>query len=240
MTLLILQLLLAHILGDFLFQPARWVAQKQAGMHRSKYLYWHIGVHALTLLLALRFDLQYWAGILFILISHYLIDLIRLKLTGRVGDRLLFFADQALHLLAITLVVYWYEPFQPDFSMMYSGKVLLLLISVLLLTQVASVVMKTLVTKWDFVEDEAGNSLDKAGKYIGMLERLFVFGFIVFQQWQAIGFLLAAKSVFRFGDLTKAKDRKLTEYILIGTLLSFGMAIIIGLGYVHFVGKIAG
>jgi len=45
--------------------------------------------------------------------------------------------------------------------------------------------------------------------------------------------LIAAKSVFRFGDLSRAKDRKLTEYILIGTFLSFGLAIAIGLGYLY-------
>ncbi len=45
------------------------------------------------------------------------------------------------------------------------------------------------------------------------------------------GFLIAAKSIFRFGDLSKAKDRKLTEYILIGTLLSFGIAIACGVAY---------
>ncbi|MFV0501856.1 MAG: hypothetical protein ACK5MH_09735 [Bacteroidales bacterium] len=43
-----------------------------------------------------------------------------------------------------------------------------------------------------------------------------------------IGFLLAAKSIFRFGDLKDSKDRKLTEYILIGTLLSFAVAIATG------------
>jgi hypothetical protein len=47
--------------------------------------------------------------------------------------------------------------------------------------------------------------------------------------FDAIGFLLAAKSIFRFGDLKEAKDRKLTEYVLIGTLLSFGIALLIGL-----------
>ena len=63
----------------------------------------------------------------------------------------------------------------------------------------------------------------------GMLERLFVFIFVVTGNWQGIGFLLAAKSVFRFGDLKESKSRKLTEYILIGTLLSFGIAITTGL-----------
>jgi hypothetical protein len=40
---------------------------------------------------------------------------------------------------------------------------------------------------------------------------------------------LAAKSIFRFGDLKESKDRKLTEYVLIGTLLSFGIAIAVGM-----------
>jgi len=57
-------------------------------------------------------------------------------------------------------------------------------------------------------------------------------------EWQAIGFLIAAKSVFRFGDLSRAKDRKLTEYILIGTLLSFGFAILIGLLYKNITNQI--
>ena len=62
-----------------------------------------------------------------------------------------------------------------------------------------------------------------------MLERLFVFIFVITGNWEGIGFLLAAKSVFRFGDLKESKDRKLTEYILIGTLLSFGIAIATGM-----------
>ena len=67
-----------------------------------------------------------------------------------------------------------------------------------------------------------------------MLERIFVFIFIIMGRWEGIGFLLAAKSVFRYGDLSKAEDRKLTEYILMGTLMSFGLAILIGIGYNYF------
>jgi len=80
-------------------------------------------------------------------------------------------------------------------------------------------------------EDKTEDSLKNAGQFIGILERLFVFAFILLNQWSAIGLLIAAKSVFRFGDLSRAKDRKLTEYILIGTLLSFGLAIATGLAY---------
>ncbi|MFT5281545.1 MAG: hypothetical protein ACI94Z_000368, partial [Yoonia sp.] len=37
------------------------------------------------------------------------------------------------------------------------------------------------------------------------------------------------KSVFRFGDMRRQTDRKLTEYIMLGTLLSFTFALLIGL-----------
>ena len=92
--------------------------------------------------------------------------------------------------------------------------------------------------QWVLDEDPKANSLAKAGLYIGVLERLFVFGFIVLNQWQAIGLLIAAKSVFRFGDLSRAKDRKLTEYVLIGTLLSFALAMATGLIYLELIKKL--
>jgi hypothetical protein len=47
--------------------------------------------------------------------------------------------------------------------------------------------------------------------------------------WEGIGFLIAAKSIFRFGDIKESEGLKLTEYFMIGTLLSFGMAIFTGL-----------
>jgi hypothetical protein len=77
-------------------------------------------------------------------------------------------------------------------------------------------------------------SLPNAGKYIGMIERLFVLVFIITGRWEGIGLLITAKSVFRFNDLKESNSRKLTEYILIGTLLSFGLAIITGLIYLTY------
>jgi hypothetical protein len=66
-----------------------------------------------------------------------------------------------------------------------------------------------------------------------MIERLFVLVFIVMGRWDAIGLLITAKSVFRFNDLKESNSRKLTEYILIGTLVSFGLAILAGLWYLN-------
>jgi hypothetical protein len=98
-----------------------------------------------------------------------------------------------------------------------------------MLTSVSAVILKVALSKWDLMTFE-GEALEKAGLYIGILERLFIFGFVVMGYWAGIGFLIAAKSIFRFSDLSRSKDRKLTEYVLIGTLLSYGLAIMIALG----------
>ncbi|MDX1768489.1 MAG: DUF3307 domain-containing protein, partial [Arenibacter troitsensis] len=43
--MLFTKLLLAHLLGDFLFQPTKWVVHKEANKMASKYLYLHILIH---------------------------------------------------------------------------------------------------------------------------------------------------------------------------------------------------
>lgn len=81
---------------------------------------------------------------------------------------------------------------------------------------------------WKLDPEVQEESLKNAGKYIGWLERSLILTLLLFDQWSAIGFLAMAKSVFRFGDMSRSKDRKLTEYILIGTLLSYSIAIAVG------------
>lgn len=51
--------------------------------------------------------------------------------------------------------------------------------------------------------------------------------------YEGVGFLLAAKSVFRFGELNKAKEIQTTEYVLIGTFASFTIAILTGIAITH-------
>ena len=64
--------------------------------------------------------------------------------------------------------------------------------------------------------------------WIGYCERVLIVTFILTGNVEGIGFLLAAKSVFRFGELNKEKEVATTEYVLFGTLASFGLATIIG------------
>ena len=172
-------------------------------------------------------------GICIIMITHLIIDLWKTYNQNRFNRRVLFIIDQLLHIAVILIVSDYYSPWIAVISTgLNFNQILLLILAILLVTIVSSHMIKVLISKWQ-PENEDGeeDSLTNAGSYIGILERLFVFGFIISGNVQGIGFLLAAKSVFRFGDLKDSVDRKLTEYILIGTLLSFGLAILIGIFY---------
>lgn len=231
---LFLKLLLSHFIGDFLFQPNSWVKDKEANKLRSPKLYLHIGIHAVILLLLLSFDFSYWLGIFVILISHGAFDLLKIQLQTPKNNRILFFIDQMLHIVVLLTVVFIYEPYAFQKIQINNSQLLLLVVVLIFVTQVSAIIIKTIISKWNpQTEDQDDDSLAKAGKFIGILERLFVFGFAITNHWEGIGFLIAAKSVFRFGDLKESKDRKLTEYILIGTLLSFGLAIGAALLYTH-------
>jgi multisubunit Na+/H+ antiporter MnhC subunit len=73
-----------------------------------------------------------------------------------------------------------------------------------------------------------------AGKLIGQLERFLIFLFVITNQYTALGFLITAKTILRFGeiktgDTATAESRKEPEYVLIGTLMSVAWAVAIGL-----------
>jgi hypothetical protein len=168
-------------------------------------------------------------------ITHYLIDLAKLRFRNKKNKVLLFFIDQALHILVLALLTLQYNALELDWTLLDIEPLLLLATFILLSTVVSAVIMRIVLQNWDkdITKENKKKSLKGAGNYIGVLERLFVFTFVVLGHWSAIGFLIAAKSAFRFGDLSEAKNRKLTEYMLIGTLLSFGLALLFGILYLQ-------
>lgn len=229
--MILIKLILAHLIGDFFLQPISWVKEKEERKLKSPKLYLHVLIHVALLFLIL-WDLSKWPIILIIGLSHFIIDALKLILQTKKTKRLLFFIDQLLHLLVL-IAVYGTTIANDDFlGEFFTNNTLILLTCVLFLTLPVSIVMKTIFMKWDISRLAEGNeSLKDAGMYIGILERILVFVFVILNHWEAVGFLITAKSVFRFGDLKESKERKLTEYILIGTLISFGIAIFIGLFY---------
>ncbi|UMQ42654.1 DUF3307 domain-containing protein [Chryseobacterium sp. Y16C] len=228
--MIFIQLILAHLLGDFILQPNSWVAEKENKKLNSKYLYLHVLIHT-ALSFIFLWDVKLWWVAVLVGISHFIIDAAKLSFQTIKNKKNWFFIDQALHIAVIAGVSFYYNEF--NFEFLKDQDFLKILMAALFLTTPASIFIKILLSSWTPVPETAGNiqteSLSSAGKYIGILERLLVFTFIMVNHWEGVGFMVAAKSVFRFSDLAQAKQRKLTEYVLIGTLLSFGMAVLTGI-----------
>jgi hypothetical protein len=225
--IIFIQLLLAHLLGDFVFQPDKWVADKKVKKLKSGYLYLHILLHFLLAWAVVWNAKLVWMAALLALI-HGVIDIVKLYAQNESTQRGWFIVDQILHVFVLVIItLIWTNVNLANYTI--DNRFWVYATAVLLLTTPASIIIKKVISIW--TPDENGTKeadLQNAGKYIGILERLFVFFFIMTGYFASIGFLMAAKSIFRFGDLTKSNDRKLTEYVLIGTLMSFGLAIAVG------------
>lgn len=223
----LVKFIFAHLAGDFFLQSRAQVEQKEKLKWRSPFLYLHAIIHFLLILL-IFFDLSVWLPALLIAGGHLIIDGLKLSFQNKEREPVWFAADQVSHLILIAVVyTYFFDgTLIPDAT----DQLWVVLTGALFLTKPSSMIIQKAMNRWSSVMNTDDNgSLKGAGEYIGMLERIFAFIAILAGAMQVIGFLIAAKSVFRFGDLTRAKDRRLTEYILIGTMVSFLIAIIIGL-----------
>ena len=68
------------------------------------------------------------------------------------------------------------------------------------------------------------------GRHIGWVERFFILTMVLVGYFEGIGFVLAAKSLLRMGDFSSdLKKKKFSEYVILGTLLSFSSAFVLGL-----------
>ncbi|RZK53688.1 MAG: DUF3307 domain-containing protein, partial [Pedobacter sp.] len=229
MEIALLKLLLAHLLGDFFLQPNAWVTEKEQLKLKSAKLYWHVVIHVALIFLVFM-SLSVWKIALVIGATHLVIDAMKLSLQKAKTKRLWFFIDQLLHVKSIVACWSYYWSNNIDFSFLNNDKIWLFAFGAILLTSPAAVFIRVIIARWvPGANNNTGlstTSLQDAGKYIGIMERLLIYLFVCTNHFEAVGFLLAAKSIFRFGDLKDAHDIKLTEYVLIGTLLSFGIALI--------------
>jgi hypothetical protein len=76
--------------------------------------------------------------------------------------------------------------------------------------------------------------LRMGGMVIGGLERLLILTFVLLNEYSAIGLILAAKGIIRYGELKETPNQKVAEYVLIGTMLSMVWAVLVGLAFCRF------
>ena len=145
--ILLLKLILAHLVGDFLLQPYAWVKEKESKKLASNKLYFHIGIHLLLNFLFL-WNLKLWYIPLIIAVTHLAIDAWKLSFQNENNRRLLFFLDQLFHFLVIFGLYFLVERESIHFTI--SPVLLCYLTGAFFLTNPASIMIKTLISIYKY------------------------------------------------------------------------------------------
>ncbi|MBV2247313.1 MAG: DUF3307 domain-containing protein [Lentimicrobium sp.] len=226
---LFIRLSIAHMAGDFVFQKKTWIINRQEKKWRSPYLYLNAAIVSLLSWVLSGYHFV-WIIPLFIFIAHLLTDLFKSYAPDTIR---VFVADQALHLIATMAALIFYLPFIGQgyscCDMLFANIALWIYTAAYLAVLWPMGIVIALLTRQWQTESNQPEGLKDAGRYIGMLERLLILTFIFVNQFSAIGFLIAAKSILRFGDIRESNNRKGAEYILLGTMISFAAAIFTGI-----------
>ncbi|HUH33911.1 MAG TPA: DUF3307 domain-containing protein [Daejeonella sp.] len=225
---ILLRLIIAHFLTDFIFQPSSWIADRQAKKWRSGKLYIHVLITA-SVAYVLSGLWEVWWLPVFIFISHLFIDVWK---SYRPAKMIYFLGDQLLHILMIVwiwIIIFskWDETGAFLTEVYNSKNFLIILASYIFITWPMGVMVGLATERW---RDEAGvnaEGLARAGMWIGFFERFLILTFILINQYTAVGLLIAAKSILRFND-KEGNTQKKTEYVLIGTLMSFSVSVLLG------------
>jgi hypothetical protein len=210
-------LLFAHVLADFVLQTAWINAQKR----RAPVMM----VHGALVLLCAQVAAGHWASpwLLALAGAHVVIDAI--KIWGGFHHLRGFLVDQAAHIAAIAAVAV----LAPELWKTGSWGTLPALLPLMALgagtvtALVAGQYAAALLMRPHGARVR-NNGLRDGGRQIGLLERGLILALILLDLPLGVGFLVAAKSILRFGTATR--DQRAAEYVIIGTLASFGWAIL--------------
>lgn len=188
------------------------------------------------------------------MVLHFLIDWIKSyfqlnrnifeikssRLTDGVNRRYdvyFFIIDQILHLSCIVVISYWWIYFNKDWSQFaWLSDILAIhplrvyaVISLLILLKPANILILQILRfcKLGDLSDSENSGNFHAGALIGYLERGLILLFVLLSQYDAIGLLIAAKSILRFSEASSGNVK--SEYVLSGTLLSLAASLSMGL-----------
>ncbi len=231
---LLLRLVIAHLLADFLLQRKTWIKERSAKKWKAKTLYLHaLIVGVLTWALSGYYQ-NFWIPLL-VMLTHFLIDTVK----SYTGNTLKYFLlDQLFHFIVILIAWYLYLMPEINFSeiiqnIFYDQKNLAIITAYIFTIWPSGFLIAKITENWQ--KQIKNDGLEDAGRWIGMFERVLILTFVLINQFSGIGFLIAAKSILRFSDIKNAETRKDAEYILLGTMISFILAIFTGIAVKPFV-----
>ncbi|RIH66775.1 DUF3307 domain-containing protein [Mariniphaga sediminis] len=214
-----LPMLTGHLVADFWLQPGSWVHHKRENGWKSAKLVLHSGIASLLPVL-FTFQLGLWWFFPVIFVLHFFTDFFKSKLPDTI---LAFLVDQLLH-IGVLLVLAVFAT-SAEISEGLTG-FWIYAVGFVLVTSPLGIFTGMFLNV--VIPDKSKAFKLDVSAWIGILERVLILVFITSDQVAALGFLIAAKSIFRFND-TREDGNKKAEFFLLGTLLSFTLAIVVGL-----------
>lgn len=252
---LIFNLLVVHLICDFYLQNQTICKNKIKLSIRGYSLWMHAIIIGLLTLIAI-WDINGWWLALLVSVVHFLVDWLKsvfeLKCNIYIIDKknntiengvnrryglYFFISDQIIHILFIIFVSFiWYKSnnnwsqfnwlqhlFQTHSLRVYT------IIALLIIIKPINILILQILR---FCKLNDGTECDNqenfhAGALIGYTERCLMLIFVIMAQYEALGFLIAAKSLLRFSEASSGNTK--SEYVLAGTLLSLIFSIFIGL-----------
>jgi hypothetical protein len=237
-------LILAHLLGDYVFQPTilvRWKTRSLWGVAA------HGGIVTLTTLAcASLVDPGWWRYAALIGITHTLIDVVRARLIytkNTTWELVYYLLDQAIHIGIIALIVTLrpasavtayaagaYTVAVAPQILVVAPKVLALAIGYLMLLQPAWVLLRFIVRGvWGA---EAAPHLGVGEKYEPMIERVFITSLVLTGQIILIPFVLLPRRLMaiRVQNNGMGVLMQLTSHwaeTLLGVLFAIGVGLIL-------------
>ena len=235
----LLALLIAHLVGDFVVQRGAVIDGKRAGRGAAfaEHGAWHLAclVSAWWLFAPVGIDVFKIAGaFVIIVVSHLLADWVKYRAPSDHAI-IAFVLDQAFHLGVLLLAAWWLigrpDWFGPLTEVWQSASVNVgwLTVAYLVVVVVCGWFNRLLLDSLLPGTDGEQQGLARAGLFIGWLERFLMFSAFLVQAWAALGLVLAAKSVFRFESIRSQREN--AEYFVIGTLLSVSQVVVVGMLY---------
>jgi len=231
------KLILASLLADFVLQPSWLVRRKAQGvggllLHGAIYFATSMGVGLGS------WSSAYWTVAIALAVVHIGIDWGKIQVNdaqrGGYWPVAAFLVDQGLHGVSIVVLAAAFgfiraEVLAGEVAAVWNNTRDVYVLSLYVAALFGGSIFVKLTTALFQVPSAPGETgVEGAGAYIGVVERLAITTLVALQQYGAVGFVLAAKSIARYKKIEEQKG--FGEYYLIGTLTSSVIAILAGLG----------
>jgi len=224
MTNILILLAIGHVLGDFYLQ---WDKMANAKNESLRWLAGHGVLYSAcvagVMLASFEFSLKLLWILLIVSITHFAIDFFKKYIKWKT-----FTVDQLLHILVLLAVWrMWGGHIQTREYIENIANYLPIALGLLIIIRPVGLLIDR-GDIWDFnnsgLQPTKGSVDEKnardASMMIGYLERIIAFFLLLFGQFAAIAFIIAAKSIARFPEIKNSNENLQANYYIIGTLLS--------------------